>query len=233
MIRLIIVILFSVAGCASKFCPRTYEVRYLPQAKISVDGSLNEPVWEKTYVEKGFSFPWESGTAPITEFRSLCDDEFFYFSFCAYDKDVVFEKTFDTESTVDGEDRVEIFLARDDKLKEYFCLEIDPLGRLHDYAASYYRKFDSSWDCPGICTAASLTEYGYVVECSVPLKVFESLSLPSLSSGDVLKVGLFRAELIRRQNSKPQAHWISWIDPKTKKPDFHLPNAFGCLRRTE
>lgn len=146
---------------------------------------------------------------------------------------MVFEKTFDTEATVDGEDRVEIFLAADDKLKEYFCLEIDPLGRLHDYAASCYRNFDSSWDCPGICTAASLTESGYVVECSVPLKVFESLNLPSLGAGDVLKAGLFRSELTRGQDSTPQARWISWIDPKTKKPDFHLPDAFGCLRRAE
>jgi hypothetical protein len=142
---------------------------------------------------------------------------------------VVVEKKFDAESVVDREDRVEIFFARGDKLKEYFCLEVDPLGRIHDYAASYYRKFDSSWSCRGIRTAGSITKQGYSIEGSIPLRTLETLGLPSQGSGHMLRAGLFRAEFNHGPESAPEAHWISWIDPGTEQPDFHVPGAFGCL----
>ena len=234
MVKLIMgTILFIGPGCASKLYPETYQVHYLAQARIRIDGRLDEADWEKTYPERGFSFPWEQRAAPVTEFRSLCDDEFFYFSFRVHDEDVVVEKTFDNESTMDREDRVEIFFSRDDKLKEYFCLEVDPMGRVHDYSASYYRKFDSSWDCTGIRTASSITKEGYVVEGSIALKTLEALGLPSPGSGHTLKAGLFRAEFNHGPESAPEAHWISWVEPGTKQPDFHVPSAFGCLQLEE
>jgi len=223
-------ILTAATGCASTLCPATYNVRYSPYAEINIDGSLDEPDWKKARCERDFSFPWEAKAAPATEFRSLFDDEFFYFSFRVHDEDVVVGKKFDAESIVDREDRVEIFFARGDKLKEYFCLEVDPLGRIHDYAASYYRKFDSSWNCPGIHAAASITMQGYAVEGSIPIKILKSLGLLFPSSGHVLKAGLFRAEFNHGPDSAPEAHWISWIDPGTEQPDFHVPSAFGCLR---
>jgi hypothetical protein len=222
-------ILTAATGCASTMCPATYDVYYLPQAEINIDGSLDEPDWKKARCERDFSFPWEAKAAPATEFRSLFDDEFFYFSFRVHDEDVVVEKKFDAESVVDREDRVEIFFARGDKLKEYFCLEVDPLGRIHDYAASYYRKFDSSWSCRGIRTAGSITKQGYSIEGSIPLRTLETLGLPSQGSGHMLRAGLFRAEFNHGPESAPEAHWISWIDPGTEQPDFHVPGAFGCL----
>ena len=234
MVKLIMgIILFIGPGCASKLCPETYQVHYLAQARVSIDGRLDELDWGETNPEKGFSFPWEQRAAPVTEFRSLCDDEFFYFSFRVHDEDVVFEEAFDNESTMDREDRVEIFFSRNDKLKEYFCLEVDPMGRVHDYSASYYRKFDSSWDCAGIRTAGSITKEGYTVEGSIALKTLEALGLPSPGSGHMLKAGLFRAEFNHGPESAPEAHWISWVEPGTKQPDFHVPSAFGCLQLEE
>jgi len=233
IILIIAIVLSAVSGCATTQCPKVYEVHYLPQPEINIDGKLDEPAWKKSYPEKGFSFPWEKGTAPLTEFRSLCDNEFFYFSFRLRDETIVVENKFSSESVMDTEDRVEIFFACEDKLKKYFCLEIDPRGRVHDYAASYYRKFDSSWNCAGILTATSIINQGYVIEGSIPLKTLETLGLPRLDSSHMLKVGLFRAELNQGQDSKPQAQWISWIEPGTKQPDFHVPSAFGCFQRTK
>jgi hypothetical protein len=223
-------ILTAATGCASTLCPAIYDVYYLPQAEINIDGSLDEPDWKKAHCERDFSFPWEAKAAPTTEFRSLFDDEFFYFSFRVQDEDVIVEKKFDAEAVVDREDRVEIFFARDDNLEEYFCLEVDALGRVHDYSASYYRNFDSSWDCPGIRTAGSITKQGYSVEGSIPIKTLKSLGLLFPSFGHVLKAGLFRAEFNHGPESAPEAHWISWIEPATEQPDFHVPSAFGCLR---
>ena len=52
---------------------------------------------------------------------------------------------------------MEVFFARDAALSRYFCVELDPLGRVHDYAASLYRKFDSSWNCPGLRARGGLS----------------------------------------------------------------------------
>jgi hypothetical protein len=225
--------LLAAVGCASTSCPRTYDVCYMPEAEIDVDGTLDEAHWNRARGQIGFSFPWEHKAAPFTEFRALCNNDYFYFSFTAHDRDIVVQEKFDTESVVAAEDRVEIFFACDDKLKEYFCLEVDPRGRVLDYAASYYRMFDNSWDLPGVRTAASITNEGYTVEGFIPLKSLEAIGLPPLGPGRLIKVGLFRADFNHGLNSKPQEHWISWVDPGTERPDFHVPSAFGCFRVTE
>lgn len=226
-------ILTTAAGCASTPCPKKYNVRYLPGAEINVNGMLDESDWNKVYCERDFFFPWEERTTPVTEFRAFCDDDSFYFLFNVHDEDVVVEEMFDVETIVAREDRVEIFFACDDKLKDYFCLEVDPLGRILDYAASYYRKFDNSWNFPGVHIGAFITSEGYTVEGSIPLKSLEAVGLAPLGSGWVLKVGLFRADFNHGQNSELNEHWISWVDPGTKQPDFHVPSAFGCLRIAE
>jgi hypothetical protein len=62
----------------------------LPEERISIDGIMNEPSWEKASPVKEFYYPWEQGTAPPAEFefRSLCDDQSLYFSFSVDDKNV-------------------------------------------------------------------------------------------------------------------------------------------------
>src|SRR5206468_11014849 len=126
-----------------------------------------------------------------TEFRAFADAERLYFAFDVRDDDVVVEKDFAGESTLDREDRVEIFFARDAGLERYFCLEIDPLGRVHDYAASHYRKFDNSWPCPGLQAAGKLHPGGYTVEVALPLKTLDQLMGRQVAAGTWLRVGIF------------------------------------------
>lgn len=233
MIRqfLALILLLVVSGCASKLCPKTYNVRYLPQANINIDGVLDEPDWVKADSERGFSFPWEKRAVPLTEFRAFRDDHSLYFYFLVHDEDVVVvEENSDDETVVRVEDRVEIFFTRDDKLREYFCMEIDPLGRIYDYQACYYRKFDVSWDWPGMIVGASISKQGYIVEGSIPLEVLVSLGLPDLRTGQTLQAGVFRGEFSHGQGAEPEAHWISWVDPGGQTPDFHVPSAFGCFQ---
>ena len=47
------------------------------------------------------------------------------------------------------EDRVELFFSNLTTLSEYYCIEIDPLGRILDYSAKHNRKFDENWDVKG------------------------------------------------------------------------------------
>ena len=84
-----------------------------------------------------FTFPWSDQPAPKTTFRALTDDGRLHFAFDVEDADVIVADEWTGEATVDGEDRVELFFAKDESLTSYWCLEIDPAGRVHDYHARF------------------------------------------------------------------------------------------------
>jgi hypothetical protein len=91
---------------------------------VQVDGRLLEPAWEKAE-RHTLVYPWSKNTAPATEFRAMADAERLYFAFEVADPDLMVTTNFMGESTLDQEDRVEIFFARDAALSRYYCLEID------------------------------------------------------------------------------------------------------------
>lgn len=251
--HLILALVVVSAGLLS--CPRaeagdtkTYQVRYLPAAKITVDGRADEPDWSRANVEKGFIFPWKRAAAPATEFRALCDDRHLYFTFRVQDADIfVLDKLRDEEDEV-FEDRVEMYFSRDDQMKNYYCIEVDSRGRVFDYRGSYYRQLDPKWNCKGVEAKGTLVKGGYVVEGRIPLASLEALGFPPLRPGAKIRYGLFRAEFSHDPSGRPAAQrgtihnrgrrldgpppleeWMSWVDPKTKEPDFHVPSSLGFL----
>ncbi len=217
-------------GCAQKPpAPKTYTAQSATSAAINVDGRLNEPEWRQAYAEGDFAFPWEERMAPLTQFRALITGEALCFSFLVDDASLVIEPFVD-ESTLDKEDRVEIFFAKDESLTPYYCIEIDPLGRVHDYEGRFHRQFDGKWNCAGLVVAGATNETGYVVEGKLPLATLHALDLPSLQDGKSIRMGLYRAEFTRRPDGTMDEGWISWVDPKVEEPDFHIPASFGVLR---
>jgi hypothetical protein len=199
-------------------------------ATMVVDGRLDEPEWSRAPRESRFTFPWSNREAPKTEFRAFADSQTFYFGFIAEDAEVVVEKRFVGESTLDREDRVELFFAADEGLHDYYCVEIDPLGRVHDYAAHYHRQFDSAWNCPGLRVAGRRTRTGYVVEGTIPLKTISQMVGREVHAGSEIRIGLFRAEFQHGDLGTRDDNWLSWIVPSVKTPDFHVPSAFTQWR---
>ncbi len=197
---------------------------------LQVDGRLIEPAWAKAERQTSFLYPWSNRTAPATEFRVMTDAERLYFAFEVSDRDLVVATNFTGESTLDQEDRVEIFFARDAALTRYFCIEIDPLGRVHDYAASYYRNFDNSWNCRGLRAAGTLNSAGFTIEASIPLQTLTELMGRPILPGAILRIGLFRADFRPGALGNAQDNWLSWTKPDTPKPDFHVPSAFAEWR---
>ena len=171
---------------------KVYEIAYLPDAKIKIDGLLDEPAWEKANLLSDFTFPWNDAVSPATHFRALVDDQNLYFSYRVWDDDIVLVEPYEKKSDSMGEDRVELVISCDRELKRYFAAEIDPHGRVLDFQASYHRKFDFSWSWPNLETAGAVLHDGYAVEGAIPLETLESLGLGSLLSGDNLIIGLFR-----------------------------------------
>ena len=228
-----VAVVIAVAGCASR-PPKTYEVTYLPDARITVDGRPEEEAWQEAALEDGFVFPWRGRdtVAPRTAFRALCDDRFLYFVFVVEDADVVVDAATEGEMALIAEDRVEFYFAPDLELEEYYCVEMDFTGRRLDYRAVFHRQFDFSWEFAGLETAGTRTDTGYIVEGALALSVLAALGLPSLDSGR-LRVGMYRAEFSHGEGPAPRENWISWIDPHTTEEDFHIPGTLGVFQRIE
>jgi hypothetical protein len=231
---------------------KTYKVRCLPEVSIDLDGQDDDPAWVQAAAEKHFIFPWKEKPAPPTQFRALCDSEHLYFTFRIEDQDVfVLEKFRDEEDAV-FEDRAEMYFVRDDRMQDYYCIEVDPRGRSFDYRGSYYRQLDPKWNWEGLETSGAVTPEGYVVEGRIPLASFESLGFPRLRLGAKIRCGLYRAEFSHDRSGRPieqreSIHnlgrqldvpppieaWMSWVDPKTEEPDFHVPTSLGWLEIVE
>jgi hypothetical protein len=179
-----------------------------------------------------FPFPWSDKPAPKTECRLYTDTERLHFTFIVEDRDVVVSERWAGEGTVKIEDRVEIFFTADETLRRYWCIEIDPLGRVHDYEASFYRKFDDAWNCPGLQSSAHRTPGGYTVTGSIPLATLSALLGRPITRGSEVRLGLYRAEFYgtdARTHGDANDNWLSWVRPTTAKPDFHVPSSFRLL----
>lgn len=216
-----------------------YDVPYLAE-QVTIDGTLDESVWNQVGAISGsFGFPWEKTAAPITEFRAYHDQTNLYFSFLVRDDDVVTVANWEAkgEKTVDDEDRVELFFASGAinepvsyALPPYYAVEIDPLGRVHDYSVTYYRHFDSNFTLEQAQYAGQQVAIGYLVEGRIPLRALAELGV--LRDNQLLRVGVFRAEFSKNSAAENglTMQWISWVDPKTAEPDFHVDSAFGQFR---
>jgi hypothetical protein len=182
-----------------------------------------------TIVISDFVFPWSQSPAPGTRFRAHIADGKLHFEFDCTDTDIVVASEWRGESTLDLEDRVEIFFAREAALESYYCLEVDPLGRVHDYAASHYRKFDSAWDFAGLRTRGQIAADGYCVSGSIPLQTLSTALGKEIGPGKTIRMGLFRAEFHgtgATARGEADDNWMSWVRPTAESPDFHVPSAF-------
>jgi len=235
-----------------KLSDQTYEARPASGMPIEIDGRADETAWAAAKPLSSFSLPWNPEPPPKTEFRALHDASFLYFTFDMDDADIVSVDNFSDEADAVLEDRAELYFAADDQMARYVCIEVDSRGRVFDYAASYYRKFDPSWKLDGLATAASPRSDGYVVEGRIPLKTLARLGFPIFRPGARIRCGIFRAEFSHDRNAKaspakPSIHnlgrpthgpppierWMTWIDPKTTEPDFHVPTSLGWLKFVE
>jgi hypothetical protein len=197
-----------------------------------LDGVLGEGEWPADRWESGLGFPWREEPAPGTSFVILADEGGLYFAFRVEDEDVVLlDGPAEDESLVARGDRVELFFARDPDLDDYYSLEIDPRGRVLDYRARHYRQFDFEWDCPGLEVAARLRPGGYDVEGRLTPSALDEMGV-ELEPGASTLAGVFRGEFSHGEGEIIDEGWISWVDPGGPEPDFHVPSAFGCLRRS-
>lgn len=200
----------------------TYRVKKTEGSPI-----LND--WKDAELLSSFIYPWDSEQSPLTTFRALWDDEHVYFRFDAFDPDQYIHVHDLTKFDVLLSDRVEIFFQTRLGMASYYGLEIDPCGRVFDFKASYYRQFDYNFSWPNLFVDTKKTKDSYVVQGSILLSALKKLGILEDSA---MRVGLYRANSIKH-NSLSGIKWISWIDPHTDSPDFHVDSSFGSLLLVE
>ncbi|URL07258.1 carbohydrate-binding family 9-like protein [Avibacterium sp. 21-595] len=211
---------------------KTYNVAFESQAPV-LDGKLDDAVWGKVKGVTDFVNPWEQAEMPKTEFKAFHDDENFYFSFDVEDPNVVVYDSTDHEWMVAREDRVELFMApgeidkpqADGKYPKYIALEMDYKGRSLSMLRDVEKNINAEWDPKTLQTVGVRTEKGYTLEGKIALS---ELKEHHLIQGNKIRAGAYRAEFsIIKGKGKEQANWITWVDPKTEKPNFHINSSFG------
>lgn len=206
---------------------KTYSIKKI-DGNLSVTGRGDDPQWRQANALTDFLYPWEKEKAPPTLFKALHNDQWVYFLFDVIDTDVNVRRVSDDKMDVAGSSRVEIFFRQDERLDPYYCLELDPLGRVLDYKGTYHRKFDfqSAWPEGGLIVRTDKNPDGYTVEFAISM---ESLRQLGLVKNCTLQAGLFRANC-SHANGEETFKWMSWMKPEAKTPDFHIPSSFGLLR---
>lgn len=166
--------------------------------------------------------PWD-GLTTDTRFCCHATSERFYFSFEVEDSTLTLTEPFKDEMDVMPEDRVEVFFAADSKMKKpYYGIEIDPMGRVHDYESTYYRKFKYDWNISTLQTHTAITPRGYRVGGSILLSELKELGM-NLESG--FWMGVFQADFYQKE----KVNWYALHAPDVDHADFHKPDVlFPC-----
>ena len=206
---------------------KNYAVKKISE-DLHVTGKGSDPLWKNAGTLSDFRYPWEEEPSPATTFRALHNETWVYCLFEVKDDQVFIFRDKDDKTEVASSSRAEIFFRVDEKLSPYYCLELDPAGRVFDYKATLYRKFDTEWSWPKnqLIVRTDRTEDGYTVEVAVSKASLKQLGL---LKDETLQAGLYRGDCVPESNGERDFKWISWVIPESETPDFHIPSSFGIL----
>jgi hypothetical protein len=182
--------------------------------------------WEKANCLTDFSSPWKSNPISKIEFRALWDLENLYFNFRVFDTDIYIDKKDDSVDSIGNSDRVELFFRTNDSLNPYYCLEMDTSARIMDFKAKPNKDFDFEWKWPkdDLQVRSSKDKNSFTVEGRISIASLKELNLIQNNS---IETGVFRAKFSLVENLQYDATWISWVNPNTPEPNFHIASSFG------
>ncbi|HEY8091544.1 MAG TPA: DUF362 domain-containing protein, partial [Polyangiaceae bacterium] len=121
------------------------------------------------------------------------------------------------------EDCVELFFTPDPKRPHhYFETEVGPFGHFLDVEVDRDAHTSSTHWSSRLAVATTQDAAAHRATIEAQLRSPEYLP-PSVVAGARLPVGLYRME-----GASPR-RFLAWSPPRTEKPDFHVPDAFGTL----
>lgn len=121
-----------------------------------------------------------------------------------------------------NEDCVEIFFTPDPAHpKRYFEVELGPFGHFFDIEIDREKgKQNTAWSSGArIATTRNAAARTAVIEVALAAPEIRA----ALAAGARLPLGLYRME------GAGDRRYLAWSPPRTAKPNFHVPEAFGAL----
>ncbi|MGY5354845.1 sugar-binding protein [Wenyingzhuangia sp. IMCC45467] len=205
---------------------KVYQVNKIRVNKLKITGNSNHVLWHQANTIDGLQSPWNDEFNDKTLFRALWDDENFYFSFVVPETSVYRDLKDNSKASINNSDRVELFFRKDEKLSPYYCLEIDPTPRIMDFKAMPNKAFNFDWKWPenDIQIKSNTYHDEYIVEGVISIKSLKELNL---LKDNKLQIGVYRAKYTEQPRKGYEPTWFTWVDPKTKEPNFHIASSFG------
>lgn len=211
---------------------KNYEVNSVPKNELIISGKGDSHLWNKAIVLDDFISPWDSKSPNRIEFKVLWDFEQLFFCFTVYDTEIHIEKKDNSNDSIGNSDRVELFFRPDNTLNPYYCLEIDATARVMDFIAYPDKNFNFDWSWPknDLLVKSSINKDCFVVEGAIRIA---SLKQFNLINNNQIEAGVFRAKYAKGDNGSYEPTWITWVNPVTETPNFHIPSSFGILTLKE
>jgi hypothetical protein len=207
---------------------KEYEVHLIEKKQLTISGNGDDLEWDNAQVLTDFCSPWSTEKGKEVTFKALWDRENLFFNFTVLDTEIHIEKKDDSFECIGNSDRVELFFRSDAAMNPYYCLEIDTRARIMDFIAYPDKNFDFNWNWPknGLLVKSFVKANSFIVEGSISIESLKSLNL---LKNNRIETGIFRAKYIKNQNETVTPNWITWINPNTKTPNFHIASSFGAL----
>lgn len=207
---------------------KIYNINRIKKESLFITGNTDNILWDEAIILKDLKAYWNKEAPSKTEFRALWDGVYLFFCFRISDSSIYIENSDSSYQSIGASDRVEIFLRSDKALNPYYCLEIDSSARLMDFKAYPNKKFDFNWSWPEeeLIIKSNRTNIGYTVEGSISIRSLKALNLIKENR---IEAGFFIAKYNKIGDTIYEPTWISWVNPKTEIPNFHVPSSFGIL----
>jgi Carbohydrate family 9 binding domain-like len=226
------------AATAAKLAPPMATLPPLPTTfirrtaePITIDGRLDEPVWQRaeplrlTRVEDGLP------TRFATVVRLLWDERYLYAAFACEDPDIWGTFT-ERDAHIYDEEVVEVFLDDDSDGVSYLEFEVSPRNVVLDLMVltrAERTKLLWAWDCEGLQTAVHVdgtldnredVDRGWSVEIAIPWsEIFQAPNVPP-KHGDRWRINLYRID--RARDADEYSAWSP-----TGAIDYNRPWRFG------
>ena len=224
----------EVKKAKKKPLPLATAIRTGDGESITIDGKLDEPVWDRAPWTAWWTAPnGKGGAAPRTRARFAWDGDALYVGVFSHDADVWSTFT-DRDSNTWEQEVIELFIDADGDRKDYVELQVTPANVVFDARFEKHRSDLAkarAWNMAGFQTAVTVdgtlnkredTDRSFTVEMKIPAAQVPGAK--ALAHGQQWRVNLFRWDAPKAGRQKAAAFSPPIV------PDFHALQKFGRLR---
>lgn len=205
---------------------KEYHVEIIDKSQKNVSEIMDPVFWEKANCLTDFTSPWNNDPVLKIEFRALWDLDYLYFNFQVFDSEVYIDRKDNSTDSICNSDRVELFFRKNEKLSPYYCLEMDVDARILDFEAYPNWNFDYNWRWPEkqLEIQSVKGQKSFTVGGRISIASLKELDL---IQANIIEAGVYRAKFSKDENGNYEPTWITWVDPNTAEPNFHIASSFG------